>query len=165
MKFIVGLLFFSSSLLTVSLQAQSILKGIVKSETGTAVPYASIQLLQPDSTFVQGTAADSTGNYKMTVRKGEYLMSVSSIGYLTKTIPVISNGENDRTLPVITLQTNNIMLNNIEIKYEDVIDIKLPFSDLGINNGDIMEMFFATSDNGIKDTYIPNDALLVLKRG
>ena len=31
MKFIVGLLFFSSSLLTVSLQAQSILKGIVKS--------------------------------------------------------------------------------------------------------------------------------------
>lgn len=40
MKFIVGLLFFSSSLLTVSLQAQSILKGIVKSETGTAVPYA-----------------------------------------------------------------------------------------------------------------------------
>ena len=55
MKFIVGLLFFSSSLLTVSLQAQSILKGIVKSETGTAVPYASIQLLQPDSTFVQGT--------------------------------------------------------------------------------------------------------------
>lgn len=29
MKFIVGLLFFSSSLLTVSLQAQSILKGIV----------------------------------------------------------------------------------------------------------------------------------------
>lgn len=116
MKFIVGLLFFSSSLLTVSLQAQSILKGIVKSETGTAVPYASIQLLQPDSTFVQGTATDSTGNYKMTVRKGEYLMSVSSIGYLTKTIPVISNGENDRTLPVITLQTNNIMLNNVEIK-------------------------------------------------
>ncbi len=56
-------------------------------------------------------------------------------------------------------------VNNIEIKFEDVIDIKLPFQDLGINNGDILELFFATSDNGIKDTYIPNDALLVLKRG
>ena len=55
-------------------------------------------------------------------------------------------------------------INNIEIKYEDVIDIKLPFADLGINSGDTLEMFFATSDNGIKDTYIPNDALLVLKR-
>lgn len=63
MKLIIKILFFSS-LITTPLQAQSILKGIVKSETGTAVPYASIQLLQPDSTFVQGTATDSTGNYK-----------------------------------------------------------------------------------------------------
>ncbi len=56
-------------------------------------------------------------------------------------------------------------VNNIEIKYENVIDIKLPFSDLGINSGDLLELFFAISDNGIKETYIPHDALLVLKRG
>ena len=56
-------------------------------------------------------------------------------------------------------------VNNIEICYEDVIDIRIPFSDLGINSGDLLELFFAISDNGIKETYIPNDALLVLKRG
>ncbi len=55
--------------------------------------------------------------------------------------------------------------NNIKIAKEDVIDIELPFRDLGINHGDLLELFFATSDNGIKDTYIPKDALLVLKRG
>lgn len=54
--------------------------------------------------------------------------------------------------------------NNIKIVRDEVIDIELPFRDLGINHGDLLELFFATSDNGIKDTYIPKDALLVLKR-
>jgi len=55
--------------------------------------------------------------------------------------------------------------NNIKMVYEDVIDIKIPFSDLGIEQDDVLEFFFATSDNGIKDTYIPQEALLALKRG
>lgn len=55
--------------------------------------------------------------------------------------------------------------NNIKMVYDDVIDIKIPFEDLGIERNDVLEFFFATSDNGIKDTYIPQDALLALRRG
>ena len=55
--------------------------------------------------------------------------------------------------------------NDIKLIYKDVIDIKIPFDDLSVEHGDILEFFFATSDNGIKDTYIPQDALLALKRG
>lgn len=55
--------------------------------------------------------------------------------------------------------------NNIKLIFKDVIDIKIPFDDLSIGHGDVLEFFFATSDNGIKDTYIPQDALLALKRG
>ena len=54
--------------------------------------------------------------------------------------------------------------NSVKLIADDVIDIKIPFEDLGIGHGEILEFFFATSDNGIKDTYIPQDALLALKR-
>lgn len=54
--------------------------------------------------------------------------------------------------------------NHIKIINSDVIDIKIPFEDLGVQTGDVLEFFFATSDNGIKDTFIPQDSLLALQR-
>ena len=54
--------------------------------------------------------------------------------------------------------------NDIKIVYVDTIDMKIPFENIGINQGDVLEFFFATSDNGIKDTYIPQDSLLAIQR-
>lgn len=43
--------------------SQVLVKGRVKSENDQDVIYASIRLLRPDSSFVQGTITDSIGNY------------------------------------------------------------------------------------------------------
>ena len=43
--------------------SQVLVKGRVESENDQDVIYASIRLLRPDSSFVQGTITDSIGNY------------------------------------------------------------------------------------------------------
>ena len=65
--------------------SQVLVKGRVKSENDQDVIYASIRLLRPDSSFVQGTITDSIGNYCLrNVYSGDYLLSISSIGYISQ---------------------------------------------------------------------------------
>ena len=76
--------------------------------------YATVRLLSPDSTFVQGTRTDSTGVFSLrAVQPGRYLLHVSSIGYLASSVSV--DLQHDTHLPPITLQLNSIALKEVTV--------------------------------------------------
>lgn len=52
----------------------------------------------------------------------------------------------------------------INIVYNDVIDVAIPFDLLGIQKGETVEFFMANTDSGVKNTYIPQEILLSLTR-
>ena len=52
----------------------------------------------------------------------------------------------------------------IQIVYNDVIDICIPFDKLGINAGETVEFFMANTDSGVKNTYIPQEILMAMTR-
>ena len=50
-------------------------------ETREVLPYATVRLLQQDSTFVAGTVTDSLGYYRISdIKNGDYLLYFSTIG-------------------------------------------------------------------------------------
>lgn len=53
---------------------------------------------------------------------------------------------------------------DIDITYQDVIDLTIPFDMLGVNKGETIEFFLANTDSGVKNTYIPQEILLSLTR-
>ena len=96
--------------------SQVLVKGNVKSENTQEVIYASIQLLHPDSSFVQGTITDSIGNYCLqNVYSGDYLLFVSSMGYIPQW-HIFSIGIQDKKLPLLTLKKDNILLDEVVVK-------------------------------------------------
>ena len=52
----------------------------------------------------------------------------------------------------------------INIVYEDVIDVSIPFDKIGIKEGETVEFFMANTDSGVKNTYIPQEILLSMNR-
>ena len=53
---------------------------------------------------------------------------------------------------------------SIKIKYNDVIDVCIPFDTIGIEKGDVVEFFMANTDSGVKNNYIPQEVLISLVR-
>lgn len=73
-----------------------------------------MRLLNADSTFIQGTHTDSLGIYSLDVaHKGSYLLSASSIGYKSQILPV--EVERNKQLAAITLEADNVLLNEITV--------------------------------------------------
>ncbi len=52
----------------------------------------------------------------------------------------------------------------IESAYDDVLDIKIPFSLLDINEGETLEFLFINANFGMKDFYIPDEMVLSITR-
>ena len=98
--------------------AQVLVKGTVTDEYKKGIAYTTVRLLLPDSTFVKGTTTDSIGCYRLEdVLKGNYLLSLSSIGYETKVYSfAIGNTETEKVLPALCLKENNVMLGEVEVK-------------------------------------------------
>lgn len=53
---------------------------------------------------------------------------------------------------------------DIRIEFQKVIDASIPFDCLDVKTGENLEFFFANANFGIKDTFIPQDSLLNVKR-
>lgn len=53
---------------------------------------------------------------------------------------------------------------SIEIAYDEVVDLKIPFDLLGVKPGEKLEFLFINANYGIKDFYIPNEKVLSLTR-
>ena len=53
---------------------------------------------------------------------------------------------------------------NITAIYDKVVDVSIPFDDIGIEKGDTLEFLFINAAYGVKDYFIPNEMLLTIKR-
>ena len=52
----------------------------------------------------------------------------------------------------------------VNIVYNDVIDVSVPFDTLGVHPGETVEFFMANTESGVKNTYIPQEILLSMTR-
>lgn len=52
----------------------------------------------------------------------------------------------------------------VNIVYKDVIDLAVPFDTLRVGHGDKIEFFIANTDSGVKNTYVPQEVMLSMKR-
>lgn len=91
-------------LFSVYINAQTI-KGKVTSSTGEVIPFANI-VIKGTST---GTTADENGNYKLKIAKNRFVLTASSVGYLSarKNISIVSSEE--KIVNFILTETSEII--------------------------------------------------------
>lgn len=98
--------------------AQTIISGSIKDKAqNTPVAYANIILSKAaDSSFVSGTISDDKGRFTFTAFPGDYMLSVSIIGY-NKSEQKIFSGELSKFLeiPVILLEKSSASLEEVVV--------------------------------------------------
>lgn len=115
------ILLFISTLISTMTWAQSSIEGKVVDETNQAMAYATVRLLQADSTFIGGVASDSSGIYTFkNINEGSYLLAVSSIGYDPVVVSVAVQ-KSDIQMDPIRLNTGSVALGEVEIKAQAFI--------------------------------------------
>ncbi|MBQ7685689.1 MAG: carboxypeptidase-like regulatory domain-containing protein, partial [Bacteroidaceae bacterium] len=92
---------------------------VIEKESGEAVVAATIQLLAlPDSSFVEGTATSTQGDFTFkSIKKGKYAVKISYIGFITKYVDVDLNTQKSRNTNIgyITLATDAVLLKATEV--------------------------------------------------
>ncbi len=120
-------LFFIASFLVAfifTVHAQNILRGNIHDESGMGIPAATLRILAKDSTFVRGGITDDNGCFLFNdIKAGEYILAVSSIGYVSQAIDFKMGGK-DYELPLIILKNDNILLKEVEVKGSSFIQKK-----------------------------------------
>lgn len=93
---------------------------VVEKTTGEAVVAATIQLMTlPDSTFVEGTTTGEQGQFGFKdVKKGEYALKVSYIGFDTKYVNINLQDQKKKKIEMgyITMSADAVALEGVEIK-------------------------------------------------
>lgn len=91
---------------------------VVEKATGEAVVAATIQLLTlSDSTFVEGTTTGEQGQFGFKdVKKGDYTLKVSYIGFETKYVNVNLQNQKKVEIGYITMSADAIALEGVEVK-------------------------------------------------
>lgn len=109
-------------LLCSSVYSQTIIKGVVSDLDNKPIPYVNITLKDSLSSIVSYTYSLENGNYSLSLEKsGKFNLSFSSMGFKTKTIPVILKKE---IIKNISLQEQSLELDEIIIQSEKDIKIK-----------------------------------------
>lgn len=122
MKRIVFFIIISLTIIsTVSAQLIKITGKVVDKANALPIEYANVTLLQPDSSYVKGVTSDINGLFDITNSSGNYLVSVSYMGYQTSYIPV-SNATADNNLGSISLEPSSIALNTVVVTTQSVIN-------------------------------------------
>lgn len=111
-------------MITLSAQAQNELKGNITDEFNTGIPSVTIQVLSMDSAFVYGAVTDDNGVFTFKdIKRGKYILAVSCISYISQHVN-FEKTENTQILPPVTLKTDNILLDGVEIKGSSFIQKK-----------------------------------------
>lgn len=112
---------FFSILAVLSANAQCVLSGKVIDNKKGSLPYVTIRLLDKDSTFIAGETTDSIGCFSFSkVNKGEYILTLSSIGYTPKNFSVQLNEEH-MDIGIITLPAQDVLLGEVVVKASSFI--------------------------------------------
>lgn len=72
---------------------------VIDSATRKALPYASVSILKSDS-FYLGTAADAQGKFELSPSPGKYVMEVSVMGFIKKSLPLQVEGTFNKNLTI-----------------------------------------------------------------
>ena len=134
--------------------------------------------------YIRENSDLSKRTYQMYVyfRKSRHKQTLSPVRLINKTenISPISMEKFHKEMQ-IAIKNNNLQLvrliraipgdmwvleqaRSIETAYGETLDLKIPFSILGINPGETLEFLFVNANYGIKDFYIPNEMVLAVTR-
>lgn len=106
-KFFTKIIFLTwiLSALFVRAEAQVTITGSIQDEQQTAIPAATILLLNPqDSSMVKGTITDDSGHFRFqSVNPGFYLLSISVIGFQNRVTSPFEAGNGTMQMDPITL--------------------------------------------------------------
>ncbi len=94
---------------------------VVDKVDASPIEFANVTLLKTDSTFVKGVNSDANGLFDISNPTGDYLVSVSYMGYETSYVPV-QNGDTDRNLGNISLTPSSVTLNTVVVTTASVIN-------------------------------------------
>lgn len=73
-----------TSVVAVMAQNRTVTGSLYDGELKEKVPYAVVQLLKQDSSYVVGAVSDDGGNFKITApANGRYILKASYVGYKT----------------------------------------------------------------------------------
>ena len=76
--------------MSVQIQGQARVSGIIAdSLSSNELPGANIKVLNEN----KGTSADQAGYFRVDLAPGNYVLSISNVGYLTREIPVTVDGD------------------------------------------------------------------------
>ncbi len=111
MKRILLLSLLALSAVAAMAQGARITGYLVDRDTKDAAIQVTVQLLRPDSTYVDGTLSDNHGNFSIPAPgDGQYLLKFSSVGYKNLVRKVKVAGGKDVDLGKVTLNGDAIML-------------------------------------------------------
>lgn len=101
------------------------------------------------------------------INKTENVLPVSKEKFHNE-IQLSVHGGELRLVRLIKAIPNNLwaIQNSKEIisVYDKVLDLKIPFSNLDVERGEVLEFVFVNANIGINDVFIPNEMLLNVKR-
>lgn len=116
---------------------------VVEASSNNGIGYATVALLQGDSTVVAAVAADATGAFKISAKnKGSYTLQISSVGYTTlnRTIDIVEERTKLGKVPleqgvdikevVVAVQKPLIVADDEKIAYSVESDPDTPTSQL-----------------------------------
>jgi len=107
--------------------AQNI-KGTIKSQTGEAIGFANISILNSSN----GTVADKDGNFSLDLSKGIYELQISAVGYANK-VQKIEVADQALTIDV-TLSDNTLTLGEVVVtankREEDIVKVSTSITSL-----------------------------------
>lgn len=106
------------SSMTTFAQDKSI-RGQVRDAQNEPVIGATVKLLAlPDSSLVKGEAADVLGNFELkNLKTGQYFLTISAVSFQTyRSTPIaFAEGEKEKVLPLIVLQSSKIDLKEVVV--------------------------------------------------
>ena len=113
---LLGVLACSGTLLATALPVvQVTLTGTVTAADGSPLEYATISAFTTDTTLVDGTVTDATGNYRLALAEGDYLIRAEFLGFAPRTLSVSLVG--DQTLEPLVLAAG-VDLEAVEVRAE-----------------------------------------------
>ncbi|MCD8305726.1 MAG: outer membrane beta-barrel protein [Prevotella sp.] len=87
---------------------------IIDGETSEAMVQTAVQLLATDSTFVAGGVSDERGHFTLTAPVGgDYLLKISSIGYVAQTRKIVIDNDGNLDLGRIKMKADATWLKEI----------------------------------------------------
>ena len=122
-------------------RGQNNLSGKIQDTSSNAIPYATISLLNLDSTLITGTISDEDGKYLINTKTGDYILKVSFIGYETHYQTIYIN--ENKTVNV-TLKEESSELQEVEVKAKKQL-IERQYDKIVMN---VSQSAFAIGSNG-----------------